>query len=125
MTAIIYNLAKHKLRNNQMSEILNDIVTKDPDLFYLEHKNELEKHVLSNAPYLSFEECLITFEGNPDDYPESPTERIEKLWKRSRSAACSAVMDIWIADNPTAYIDFAASGQRLGDYLAKKGVKVK
>ena len=106
-----------------MTNIIDDIVTKDPDLFYCEHKNDLEKHIVKSAPFLSFSESLYTYTGEP--FPESDTDRLQYLWKRSRAATCAAVTDIWIKENPTQYLNFIASGKRLGDYIHSIGVKVK
>ena len=119
------------------SSITSDICRADSDLFYQDY-SPLQKHCINVAPFLSFEEALFCYEHNPraemessiksldpDNLSPSQREALNKLWKRSRAATCSAVLDIWIKENPTAYLDFTASGKRLGDYIKSIGVSVK
>ena len=109
------------------SSITSDICRSDPDLFSL-MLTPLEKHVINCAPFLSYDESLHCA---PADCNNDHSEHFDcpyslhTLWKRSRVATCSAVMDIWIKDNPTEYLNFTASGKRLGDYISSIGVKVK
>ena len=104
----------------------SDICRADPALFEMD-LTDLEKHVVNCAPFLSYEESLHCFPEDDDPSALNPTQRKElhKLWKRARVATCSAVMDIWIQENPTAYLDFTNSGKRLGDYIKSIGVTVK
>ena len=104
-----------------------DIARADSDLFYHIY-TPLEQHVINCAPFLSYEEslhCAPNDCNNEHDDHFDCKHSLHTLWKRSRAATCSAVMDIWIKDNPTEYLSFTASGKRLGDYIKSIGVTVK
>ena len=131
LNSMIINLPLHKLRTHPMNNppklssipFSPDICRADPDLFCLD-LNPLEKHVINCAPFLSFDESLHCY-NKTIELSNSEYKALNKLWKRSRVATCSAVMDIWIKDNPTEYLNFTASGKRLGDYIKSIGVTVK
>ena len=133
----VVNLSIHKLRTHPMSNnplpklkdipFNSDICRADSDLFAHMY-TPLEEHVINCAPFLSYEESLHCA---PSDLCNEHSEHLNctlslhQLWKRSRVATCSAVMEIWIKENPTEYLNFTASGKRLGDYISSIGVKVK
>ena len=123
-----------------MVNMINNIQNKDFEFFANRAKvdNALEYHVINESIYLTFHDCLISYDptasmpftedlrppvimdvgsfrkSHPDQY-----SRLSELYKRGKLAAIKAVTDRWAEESPLDYIDFLNSGLSIFEYAKK------
>ena len=121
-----------------MIDMMNNIQGEDFELFHDTYECPRELHILKNAPFLTFHDCLISYSPNAsqpfpmekrppiifdisafrDEQPDTYAELLI-LYKRAKLATIKAVTKRWADEYPLDYIDFLNSGMSIFEYAKK------
>ena len=121
-----------------MIDMMKSITAEDRPLFNSKCECPRDAHIIKNAPFLTFHDCLLSYDPNtsqpyPEDKrppfiisigefrdtnPEIYTHML-KLYKRAKLAAIKAVTKRWADENPLDYIDFLNSDLSIFEYAKK------
>ena len=138
MSNVIHMTQYKQARIQPMIDMINNIVHEDPELFYGNYDCPRLIHVIKNAPFLTFHDCLLSYSPH-DSQPFTEDKRPDiifdigafrheqpldysnllELYKRAKLATIKAVTKRWAEENPLDYIDFLNSGLSIFEYAKK------